>query len=428
MAQSSRTLEEQLKATSGFSDLTVVCQGVEFAVHRFIVCARSQVLTAALVGNFSEAESKTINMDFDLDSVKRFLEFLYTGDYHEVPDPALALITSVPPTHDEGIQDTTVQQNIEQAIVLYDDEYDQNAAAEDYVLNLQLSNLTIDAVNKAAESWICRCRMSSVSDYYNVARLSEIALAKLEEGLRSEWCVKSFCALLLECLNEVSNRDTLCLLGKIAAEHYDELARFQLFEAGGPSERLAPFVLTSCIKRLNETRALRNEAEGRCEQLKHILDKKESELTQRSKNLEECESLIGNWSHCRNTNCGVEFRCFFDTKGPADSPTDGVAERDHRSTSQAQWASAPERIGYLRVIHDIAHSISSEGYTHTSLASIEPPPVLSLLTQPRFELAVSHRSPPRELVGDSREMEQQQVGGPKPKIKRRGHLVTDKWV
>lgn len=57
-------------------------------------------------------------MDFDLDSVKRFLEFLYTGDYHEIPDPALALITTVP-SHDEGIQDATVQQSIEQAIGIY---------------------------------------------------------------------------------------------------------------------------------------------------------------------------------------------------------------------------------------------------------------------------------------------------------------------
>ncbi|KAI1358909.1 hypothetical protein F5Y08DRAFT_350156 [Xylaria arbuscula] len=259
MAQSSRSLEEQLKATNDFSDLTIVCQGVEFAAHRFTVCAHSQVLTAALAGNFSEAKSKTINMDFDLNSVKRFLEFLYTGDYHETPDPAL--------------------------------------------------------------SWICHCRMNSVADYYNVARLSAISLAKLEGGLRSEWCAKSFCALLLECLNKIGNRDTLCLLGNIAAEHYDELATFQLFEAGSPSERLAPFVLTSCIKKLNATKALREEAEGRCEQLMCELGEKESELTQHSRNLEECKSLMENWSYCRNTNCGAEFKCYFDTKGPAHSPT-----------------------------------------------------------------------------------------------------------
>ncbi|KAJ2991874.1 hypothetical protein NUW58_g2361 [Xylaria curta] len=267
MAQSPRTLEEQLNATSGFSDLTIVCQGVEFATHRFIVCAHSEVLTAALAGDFSEAESQTVNMDFDLDSVKRFLEFLYTGDYNEIPDPALELIMSVP-THDEETEGATVQQNIEQATVFYDGEDDQNAAADFFALaNLQFGNLTINAVDKTAESWICHCRMSSMADYYNVTRLSTISLAKLEEGLRSEWCVRSFCTLLVECLNEIGNRDTLRLLGNIAAEHCNVLAILGFFEPEGPGERLAPFVLAGCIKKLNETEALRKEAEGRCEQL-----------------------------------------------------------------------------------------------------------------------------------------------------------------
>lgn len=207
------------------------------------------------------------------------------------------------------------------SLVLYDGKDDQNAAAEDSALASQLGNFTINAVNKAAESWICHCRMSSVADYYNVARLSTTSLAKLEKGLRSEWCAESFCALLLECLNETGNRETLCLLGNIAAEHYDELATFRLFEARGPNERLAPFVLTGCIKKLNETEAFRKEAEGRCQQLKYKLGEKESELTQHLRNLEECKSLMENWSCCRNTNCEAEFKCYFDTKGPAHSPT-----------------------------------------------------------------------------------------------------------
>lgn len=185
----------------------------------------------------------------------------------------------------------------------------------------QLGNFTINAVNKAAESWICHCRMNSVADYYNVARLSAISLAKLEEGLRSQWCIESFCRLLLECLDEIGDRDTLCLLGNIAAEHYDELATYQLFEVGGPGERLALFVLPACIKRLNETETLRKEAEGRCEKLKYELCEKESESAQHLKNLEECKLLMGNWSYCRNTNCEAEFRCYFDTKGPDYSPT-----------------------------------------------------------------------------------------------------------
>ncbi|KAI8633864.1 hypothetical protein F5Y19DRAFT_255738 [Xylariaceae sp. FL1651] len=214
------------------------------------------------------------------------------------------------------------------SLVFNDGEHGRNAAAEDSALTNQLGNFTINAVNKAAESWICHCRMNSLADYYNVARLSAISLAKLKEGLRSEWCVESFCALLLECLNEIGDRDTLCLLGNIAAEHYDELAAFRLFEAGGPNERLAPFVLPGCINKLVETDALRKEAESRCVDLKYRIDEKESELTlkesesmQHLKNLRECKSLIKNCKFCRNAKCEAQFECVFETKGPYDSPT-----------------------------------------------------------------------------------------------------------
>ncbi|KAI1328222.1 hypothetical protein F5Y16DRAFT_398629 [Xylariaceae sp. FL0255] len=290
MAQSSRSLEEQLRATKGFSDLKIMCQGVEFTAHRFTVCAHSDVLTAALSGNFSEAISKTINMDFDLDSVKRFLEFLYTGDYHEVPDPALALITSGT-AHGERFQNATGRQNTGQLIV-WNGEDEEITAAEDSALANHLGNLTINAVDKTAESWICHCRMNCMADYYNVAQLSTISLAKLEKSLRSEWNADSFRTLLLECLDEIGDRDSLRLLGVIAADHYDELAKFRLFEADGTGERLAPFVLTGCMRKLSETQTLWKDAEGRCEELKHELEVKESESTQYSKNLEQCKSLM----------------------------------------------------------------------------------------------------------------------------------------
>ncbi|KAI0403605.1 hypothetical protein F4802DRAFT_288036 [Xylaria palmicola] len=317
MAQSSRSLEETLKATRGFSDLTIVCQGVEFATHRFIVCSHSPVLTAALTGRFSEAKTKRVNMDFDLDTVKRFLEFLYTGNYQETPDPALELITSVP-THGEEIQGTAVQRNIGQAIVLYDredEEDDQNTAAEGSAhANLQLSNFTVNTSHKAPESWICHCRMTTIADYYNVARLSTISLAKLEGCFRSEWCVEYFCALLRDYLDEISNRDVLCLLGELAVEHYDEMPSFEFIEAGGFGERLAPFAVTNFIRLLRQTTSL-------CQITTTRFDSALSDAKQKSKNLKECKSLVAKWAHCRNTSCGSEFSCHFETKGPDHSPT-----------------------------------------------------------------------------------------------------------
>ncbi|KAI0206553.1 hypothetical protein F4808DRAFT_455309 [Astrocystis sublimbata] len=260
-------------------------------------------------------------MDFDLDSVKRFLEFLYTGDYHEIPDPALALITTTPTSaRNEIIQRATVQQNIGQAIVSYNGEDDQNGPAETSALANQLGWLTLGVGIGAAESWACHCRMSSIADYYDVARLSEIALAKLEESFQRAWCAPSFHALVSDCLNDISNRDTLALLGSIAAQHYSELAGCNLFRAGAPGEALAPYVLAGVIEVLDETEARCERSEDYCTELSLALERKDSELNQRSTNLKECESLLEDWSCCRNNNCNAEFNCYFDTKGPSESP------------------------------------------------------------------------------------------------------------
>ncbi|EED11743.1 conserved hypothetical protein [Talaromyces stipitatus ATCC 10500] len=56
-----------------FSDLTIVCEGVKYEVHKAIICSQSPVLHAACTGGFQANESSPI--------VDRFVQFLYTGDY-----------------------------------------------------------------------------------------------------------------------------------------------------------------------------------------------------------------------------------------------------------------------------------------------------------------------------------------------------------
>lgn len=45
-------MDTTLKRSDEFSDLTIECQGNIFRVHKFIICARSEVLAAAIKGNF----------------------------------------------------------------------------------------------------------------------------------------------------------------------------------------------------------------------------------------------------------------------------------------------------------------------------------------------------------------------------------------
>ncbi|KAF5010625.1 hypothetical protein FDECE_3227 [Fusarium decemcellulare] len=67
-----------------FSDMTILCNGREFKVHRAIVCTQSVFFDRALNSNFKEAASGVVDLpDDDPDVLECFLEFLYTGAYSD---------------------------------------------------------------------------------------------------------------------------------------------------------------------------------------------------------------------------------------------------------------------------------------------------------------------------------------------------------
>jgi hypothetical protein len=66
-----------------FSDLVLVCEGEEIRVHKVVVCALSPVLERATTNaGFFEVQVNKIEVsNFDLATVKRMVEFMYTGQY-----------------------------------------------------------------------------------------------------------------------------------------------------------------------------------------------------------------------------------------------------------------------------------------------------------------------------------------------------------
>ncbi|GES57618.1 speckle-type POZ protein-like protein [Aspergillus terreus] len=74
--------------TGEFSDLTFVCDGEKFKVHKAIVCTQSEPLKAAVQGGFLESHTGTISMDsFHVQTVKHFVQFMYKGDYDSDDPP-----------------------------------------------------------------------------------------------------------------------------------------------------------------------------------------------------------------------------------------------------------------------------------------------------------------------------------------------------
>ncbi|XTI95800.1 hypothetical protein V2W45_1257181, partial [Cenococcum geophilum] len=56
-----------------YSDLKLICQGLEFKVYKVIICTQSSVL---------EAATNIINInEFNSGTVKRIIQFIYKRDY-----------------------------------------------------------------------------------------------------------------------------------------------------------------------------------------------------------------------------------------------------------------------------------------------------------------------------------------------------------
>ncbi|PFH63172.1 hypothetical protein XA68_17281 [Ophiocordyceps unilateralis] len=72
----------ELMKSEEYSDLTFSCNDRQFKVHKNVVCGQSPVIRAALSEAFEEGHSSVIKMhSFDHETVKRLVQFFYTGDY-----------------------------------------------------------------------------------------------------------------------------------------------------------------------------------------------------------------------------------------------------------------------------------------------------------------------------------------------------------
>ncbi|KAL8960478.1 MAG: hypothetical protein Q9183_005458 [Haloplaca sp. 2 TL-2023] len=73
-----------------YSDLTILCRGHEFPVHRVVLCTASKFFAAACDGPYKEAQNATIDLsEDDPQALKRMLRFLYTANYRELDEADL---------------------------------------------------------------------------------------------------------------------------------------------------------------------------------------------------------------------------------------------------------------------------------------------------------------------------------------------------
>ncbi|KAI0907360.1 hypothetical protein F4823DRAFT_630450 [Ustulina deusta] len=237
MAESSSSLATKLLNIKDYSDLTLECDEQEFRVHRATVCAQSPVIAAALRGDFMEAKMGVLHMSFDIDSVRRLIEFMYSGDYQISYNPALDILASSAPS-----KNCTAEKQAKE-IEIVDDSVDNTA-------KLDMSIDVLEPSESISGRLLFHGRMNSIADYYDVSALAKLSTARVKEILAKEWSVEPFCNLLQQCIGSTSDKDFLRMLGAEAVEHVGELSERNFFDEGGLAEGLAPYALPYCAQRL----------------------------------------------------------------------------------------------------------------------------------------------------------------------------------
>ncbi|KAI0536336.1 hypothetical protein GGR58DRAFT_514651 [Xylaria digitata] len=237
MAEKSLPLGTRLSNIKDFSDLTLVCHGRKYGLHKAIVCSHSAVIANDLRSGPRGATASFLHVPFDTESTKRLIEFMYTGNYQLSPDRALELLSSGM-SRDSAVDFATDLPKL-----------DDPSNGKDELWNPY----------NVHEGLACHARMDSIASYYDIPALSALARTKVDDILEHEWSADAFCGLIQESLDSTSDQEYYQMLAEKAVNHADELVERHVFEKGGVAERLAPHMLPILMGTLKTAEAREQE-------------------------------------------------------------------------------------------------------------------------------------------------------------------------
>lgn len=180
VAKSGNTTASKPFVSEKYTDLTIVCQGREFRVHKAILCPQSDVISKICNIDMLEKRTGVIeHKEFDAETVERMIEFAYKKDYDATRrpryEPVQQLEDPIVNMDSLAIEDTsttggvTLPQNDAEAMVL-----DDNEPAE----------LT------TTDKWVIHARVHGLAEYYDMPELRDhtydrfmsVANHELEDG------------------------------------------------------------------------------------------------------------------------------------------------------------------------------------------------------------------------------------------------------
>ncbi|PHH66776.1 hypothetical protein CDD81_5908 [Ophiocordyceps australis] len=231
-------LEKVMKAEK-FTDLKFITHDKVFKVHKAIVC-QSPVIEAALTGNFVEAATGEIDMTHYLpETVKRMVEFMYTGDYSGFTEPKGDEFQG-PSGGGDQVNDENQSPSFNSS---------SSSATLDFSPPPEPREVPNDDV-------LSHLRVGSIADYYQLTDLAEMAQDRVKvllEDVQHETLVMTIPDLITEIIESTNNMPQIGSLVSMAAKSIVALDAWDLITTIHPGEhfRAPPFIrllLSHCAK------------------------------------------------------------------------------------------------------------------------------------------------------------------------------------
>lgn len=168
VTKTGNTTASKLLESEKYSDLTIVCQGRQFKVHKAILCPQSDVISKLCDIDMVEKRTGVIeHEEFDADTVERLIDFAYKKEYDATRRPSYEMVQEVEDPiaamDSLSIEDAIEDPTITGGVTLPQDNTDATKIDEE---SIELS---------PTDKWVIHARVYGLAEYYDMPELRDHA-------------------------------------------------------------------------------------------------------------------------------------------------------------------------------------------------------------------------------------------------------------
>ncbi|KAL7929631.1 BTB/POZ protein [Trichoderma chlorosporum] len=285
-----------------FSDLTLICQGKEFKIHKVVACPQSPVFSAAVSGEFKESKTGVIEIElFDSETVRRMVEFLYTGNYDCDQPPKQKTATT-----DAASPAATVK---------------TAKTASCPLSTTSKEALPAPPATASTHETLTHVRVNAIADYYGIHGLTLLANQKIQQAYQSKWDAQAFLTSAKETLDNSGDKKLHNMMALLAAQNLEELIAFpQLTDLVGDfAAQILRFHAHKFVAAKQEQRQeIQKEQLAAHMQQAEVLAMSQAAEAKTGRviaNMRKLITTLDEREYCRNTACEEEFGCYIEQIG-----------------------------------------------------------------------------------------------------------------